>query len=474
MDTSHHHQLNKSLTLHDFNNSIEYFRRFGHVLEPRRWWILLAFSLYNAGVTLAWSTYSALTEVSERYFDIKQDQLLLFSDTVLYFGFFLSYIGCWLAFRFFKKAILGCFFLLMAGAWMRYLAGSHYGVTLAGQTLIGVVSAPLFGFAMLIPDRWFSTKERFYVTTTALYSNYIGWALGYLLPCLIVGSEEKRIPLYTLLQALFMTLPFVIGIFFLEERPEIPPSYSAYVKANDQSSVWEELKALVKTPRFLASSLVFGLVLGISYSVSTVMSIFMAPLDISYVHQGIIGSSYVISGMITGLVGTIWIGKRGLKTYDHIIKILLTLSLLSLISLGILFFVRKRPDWVSLFFCNCGLGIGLIGLTPFMCSSIVESTFPVQESLSVNGIYMLGQLLSILASHTGTSDVIGVGGFLFMAILMFPCWIYGVFFYNTDYRKLHADEGYQSSLENASIKSIEIAQEREPVCPSTGKSTIAY
>jgi len=418
-------------------------KRFGTDLEPRRWWILTAFSLYNCSVAVAWLTYGAISGPSMQYFDININQLLLFSDSFLYMYFLFSYIGCYLVYKMFKKFLLLCAFLTALGGWVRYFAGPHFYGALSGQIITGLAYAPAFGFATLLPDRWFSMKERFLVTTIAVYSSYAGWAIGYILPCVIVGDDIANMDTSLLVQAIIMTAPIVLSVLCVEEKPKVPPSYSALVKLNDKMSFMEEMKILLNMKNFVANSVIFGLVLGVSYSISTISAIFMEPLNLSYLEQGIIGFSYVVSGLIAGFVGTVWIDKHGLNNYDSMIKILLSLSLASLTVLGIIFIFIEHPGMFIIWGCNCILGVGLIGFTPFICSSIIESTFPVQESMSTNAMFMMTQILSVITGHLCTSEFVGRGGFLLLAVLILPCWAYAVFFYKTEYKKQKADDGHQ-------------------------------
>ena len=355
---------------------------FGTQLETRRWWILLCFSLYNACVSLSWLTYGVTTDVSLKYFGISTNKLLLFSDSGLYESFLFSYLGCWFTYRMFRSTLLTCAFLMLTGGWIRYFAGSNYTGALVGQLIIGFSTAPAFGISTFLPDRWFSSNERFLVTTIALYSNYFGWALGYIMPCILIGEDTKNMPLNVLVQAIIMTIPFSIGVFCVKNRPKVPPSYSALVKLTDHFGFWEEMKVLVRMPHFLGSSFFFGVFISVSFSVSSTSGIYMEPLNLSYFEQGLIGFSYVVTGMIAGFIGTIWIAKKGLKSCDVIIRALLTVSLGSLLTLGALFLFIKVPSMLLLLLCNCILGIGLIGIIPFICLSIIESTFPVQESIS--------------------------------------------------------------------------------------------
>ena len=203
------------------------------------------------------------------------------------------------------------------------------------------------------------------------------------------------------------------------------------------------MKILLNSPQFVGGSLCFGMVLGLSNSIPTTNSIYMAHLKLSDLEQGYITLGYVVAGLIPGLLGAWWIDRKGLKDCDFLLRCLLTISLVSLAALGIVFTYVEDPSMLLILVCNCVLGIGLIGFMPFACSSIIESNFPIQEAVSTNGMNMLAQILSVGASHLSTAKFVGKGGFGVLAALMLPCWIYSMFFYRTQFKKQEADEQNQ-------------------------------
>jgi hypothetical protein len=50
------------------------------------------------------------------------------------------------------------------------------------------------------------------------------------------------------------------------------------------------------------------------------------------------------------------------------------------------------------------LGIGTIGLTPLACISLIETSFPVQESISINVFYFMACVFSFASSNIATID----------------------------------------------------------------------
>jgi len=420
--------------------------KFGEALESRRWLILLTVCLVYISSAIGYLTFNATNKASMRYFHrTEESDILYFTDANLYCNLFLSSVGCWLAYKYFKHTVIFSAVFTSLACWIRYFAGPDYFITLLCQILIGLASVALFGFANVVPDRWFSTKERVAVNTISLFSNYLGWALGGLIPCIIVGDDESKFPENLLLQAYIITIPAILAVLVMKDKPKVPPSYSAMVKT-EEKGYFEETKILFNSPKWIGASLCFGMVIGLSTSIPTTNSIYMDPLNLSYLNQGFITLGYVVTGLFTGFAATLYIENKGLKNCDFILKILLSVSFLSLVALGIMFVFVEKPDMLLILLCNCVLGIGFIGCMPFACSSIAESNFPIQEAVSTNGMNVLTMLFSIGASHLSVQKFVGKGGFLVLAGLMLPAWIYMMFFYETSFKRQEADEKHSGII----------------------------
>jgi len=420
--------------------------RFGQNLETRRWFILLCVFSFYVSSAIGWLTYNATTGTTMRYFNITSSQVLLFTDVNMYICLLLSFVGCWIAYKYFRTSLIICTFINALAGWVRFIGGSNYAIALLCQIVIGLAAIPLFGFAIMVPDRWFSTKERFTVNALSVLANYVGWALGGLIPCIIVEDDETKMTDNTRVQAFILTVPFVLAVLCAKERPDVPPSYSALVKQTDKMGFWNEIKTLLKNKTFLSSSSCFGMVLGLSNSIPTTNGIYMDPLELSYLNQGFVTLGYVITGLISGLLSTIWIEKKGLKNIDFILKILLSIAFISLVALGFLFVYVPNPNFLLILLGNSVLGIGLIGFMPFGCSSIIESTFPIQEAVSTNVMACLACIFSVVASHLSVLDFVGKGGYLVLAGFMLPAWIYCIFLHKTEYKKQEADDQHQDII----------------------------
>ena len=54
----------------------------------------------------------------------------------------------------------------------------------------------------------------------------MGNAVGFLLSPLLIGTDYTKMPTLNLIVAITLTIPFVLCIIFVKERPDKPPNYS--------------------------------------------------------------------------------------------------------------------------------------------------------------------------------------------------------------------------------------------------------
>lgn len=73
--------------------------------------------------------------------------------------------------------------------------------------------------------------------------------------------------------------------------------------------------------------------------------------------------------------------------------------------IALAFFIHK-DSIRDLYILNAVLGVGLLGFQPFACQSLVEMTFPVQESISVNMMMVMGQLFGLIGNLISTAKCI--------------------------------------------------------------------
>lgn len=74
---------------------------------------------------------------------------------------------------------------LAIGCWIRYFAFDVYAVTLLGQYILASSNALVIAAPAALSAEWFAPSERGLSTALASLMNFIGMAMGYILPPVI-------------------------------------------------------------------------------------------------------------------------------------------------------------------------------------------------------------------------------------------------------------------------------------------------
>lgn len=160
------------------------------------------------------------------------------------------------------------------------------------------------------------------------------------------------------------------------------------------------------------------------------IEIILKDLELTPIEVGSLGLIMNLAGIASGLSATIFINKvKGSRKYfDTIIKIANAMTFLSLLVFGLITTFTKEK-WV--FFLMAGLiGFFMILSVPFSCTAIEEISFPVDENLAQNGLFLMANIFSfICVTILGLPDLNKYVKYHFLTIVQIPVFIYVVFIY---------------------------------------------
>lgn len=123
----------------------------------------------------------------------------------------------------------------------------------------------------------------------------------------------------------------------------------------------------------------------------------------------------IVAGLISSFASTIFLryAAESRKYFDPMIKILFGVTMIALILISIIIPMEKYlpAQIVGLMI----LGLGSLGLQPFECEALEEISFPVQESISVSGMFFISSAIGFPLSLLSTLD----GKYHFSKIFLF-------------------------------------------------------
>jgi len=220
-----------------------------------------------------------------------------------------------------------------------------------------------------------------------------------------------------LIEAAILTLPLLPTILFFRNKPASPPSMAAAFKAENKENFFKTFLDLIKMKKVMLTLVSFSTCIGISYT-SLVLVQDLLPHSYSNTKIGLVGLCFIGVGVVGGLAGTVYTEKRhDSGNFDGIIKFFIFLAFISLILQAVFMHDAFDP---AIFTLSAVSGFGLIAFVPFAAQSLSESTFPLKETLVVNVMLYLAQIVGLIGDSLTSASFVGTQGMWVLVIMIAP------------------------------------------------------
>ncbi|KAG0319404.1 hypothetical protein BGZ97_002199 [Linnemannia gamsii] len=408
-----------------------------------RYFGLFAIVLLNIATTFVWLTYSSVPEAAEAYLNCSS--FLVSVTSILYFFAFIvmAPVSGWMfEKRGIKKSLLFGAGIQVLGAWLRYFG--HF---------VG------------------STPENRTATMIGTVSNASAAALAQLIiPIITDDTKPETMPNSVLFTAILSTVA-IIPAFFVADRPPTPPSPSAAEAL--QETVEEpfhiSLKKVGTNKQFLLLLLVFGSLVGIFNSVTSLLATFTGPYGYTSNQAGYLGAGMVLAGLVGAAVSGPLVDKT--KQYKSVCKTAVPVAVACVI--GFVFAVR-RDFFAGMLTLLIISGFSAFAALPAALELAVEITYPVTPASSTSILWAFGQLVAIIMLFTLQGlqdDELSARTGLNPPLIFNAAWcvvfaIIPVFFINSPYKRLEAEAVSRRRDEVEEMASIEnkgLGNEKEEV-----------
>ncbi|XP_032322341.1 feline leukemia virus subgroup C receptor-related protein 1 isoform X2 [Camelus ferus] len=400
-------------------------------LSPRRFVVLLIFSLYSLVNAFQWIQYSIISNVFENFYNVSSLHIDWLSMVYMLAYVPLIFPATWLldtrGLR--LTALLGSG-LNCLGAWIK--CGSvqqHlFWVTMMGQCLCSVAQVFILGLPSHIASVWFGPKEVSTACATAVLGNQLGTAVGFLLPPVLVPNTQNNTELLACnISIMFYgtsavaTLLFILTVIAFKEKPQYPPSQAQAVLQDsppEKYSYVKSIRNLFKNTPFVLLLVTYGIMTGAFYSVSTLLNqMILTYYEGEEVNAGRIGLTLVLAGMVGSILCGLWLDYT--KTYKHTT---LTVYISSFVGMVIFTFTLDLGHIIIVFVTGGLLGFFMTGYLPLGFEFAVEITYPESEGTSSGLLNAAAQIFGIfftLAQGRLTSAYGPQAGNIFLCIWMF-------------------------------------------------------
>ncbi|XP_004613102.2 feline leukemia virus subgroup C receptor-related protein 1 [Sorex araneus] len=375
-------------------------------LAPRRFVVLLLFSLSSLVNAFQWIHYSIISNVFEGFYGV--DALYVDWLSMVYMLAYVPLVlpATWLlqARGLRPSALLGAG-LNCLGAWAKCASArpSRFWVTALGQTLCAVAQVFLLGLPSRIASVWFGPREVSTACATAVLGNQLGTAIGFLLPPLLVPNTQNDTELLASnISTMFYgtsavsTFLFILTVIAFKEKPRYPPSEAQAALQNSPPEAYsyaQSIRSLFRNVPFVLLLVSYGIMTGAFYSVSTLLNqMILTYYKGQEVNAGRIGLTLVVAGMVGSILCGLWLDYT--KTYK---QTTLTVYVLSFAGMLVFTFTLDLGYPIAVVFVTGGvLGFFMTGYLPLGFEFAVEITYPEPEGTSSGLLNAAAQIFGIL------------------------------------------------------------------------------
>lgn len=295
-----------------------------------RWYILLCICMANISNAINWINFSSIADFTGQFYKIDYELVNYLSLVYLILATPAGFFSFWLIDTFGVRSSvnIGSWFNFI-GAGVRLLSALDmangepivsqsykYPILLFGQCLCALAQPFIMFVATKFANTWFADDQRALANTIALGSNTLGILIGALISPIIVESPNAFVSEMCLLHLVSFTIslaPAVLSCFITRSTPPTPPSYSALVTRQEQTSSLSsqylinssdnlvetktsfkvylgQVGKLLKSKDFLILFFSFGLALGLFSTLTTLIEQIFCTRGYSDEDAGIFGA----------------------------------------------------------------------------------------------------------------------------------------------------------------------------------------
>jgi len=362
-------------------------------LYNSRWIVLFAFCCVNLSYNSLWITFSSISDITVTYYTVEplivdwlsMSFLLAFIFFSLPAAWFVSYYGL-------RATVLMASILHTCGTFTRYMGTERDGFfyLAIGQLMIAAAGPFISAVPPELATTWFGEHERAIATSIGVLMGYVGVAVGFLQPTLMVPNTEKlqlvKEGIEGLLwwQAVFCSVTLVGVVLLVKNRPTTPPSLSQEIREAKLSvsheSFFSSVKTLLKDTNFFITAQSYGIMFGLLTVISTLLNQLVktnfTTLPDSKI--GVMGFVATIVGMIGILLFGFWI-----ETYQLYKITAVFVYVIGTISVAAFSVAVLSVNSYSLVFISFSVfNLVAVPYTSFGLEQIAEITYPMSEFTS--------------------------------------------------------------------------------------------
>jgi len=353
-------------------------------LSKYRFVILLAIVPSIISTEMMWLTLAPISSIAEKYYGVSSLSIAMFSMSYMIMYILFSIPASWTVDKFGYRfsLIVGALITAVFG-FARVLFADNFTIVLIAQFIIAIGQPFLLNISTKVPANWFPISERATAGGILTMAQYIGFAVPMLLAPMI--ADQSGIKDVFLVFAIIASISAVIAIVFTKEKPTVAPPGPTAPK--DEISVKAMLK-LIKNKTFLMVLCICFISIGIFNTLLTLLETILLPRGITSSQAGVIGTVFVLAGIIGAVVLPILSDALHKRTLFFVGNV----ALLIPIYLAFTFV----PNYLLLNVLAGAAGFLTMGVAPILFQHGTEVAYPLPEGSSLGVILLMGQISGAL------------------------------------------------------------------------------
>ena len=349
-------------------------------LSKYRFIILLALIPIIVSTEVMWLSLAPISSMAEAYYGVSSLSIAMFSMSYMIMYIVFSLPASWIVDKFGYRVslMIGAALTAVFGL-IRAFFADNFTLVLIAQFMIAIGQPFLLNISTKVPANWFPISERSTSAGILTMAQYIGFAVPMLLAPMI--AENYGIPDTFLVFAIIAVVSALIAIIFTREKPLVAPPGPIAPK-EDFNLI--SIKHLFANKAFMFVLFICLVSMGIFNTLLTLLEAILLPRGISSELAGIVGTIFVIAGIIGAVVLPIISDRMHKRVPFFIINIIVLIP----VYLGFTF-VQNFPLLAVL----AGIaGFLTMGVAPILFQHGTEVAYPLQEGTSLGVILLMGQI----------------------------------------------------------------------------------
>ncbi|CAD8045748.1 unnamed protein product [Paramecium sonneborni] len=409
----------------------------------QRWLVLLSYSIIAMANVMQLVSYSPIWEQAAIYYGIPSEDLQWIGN-MYYITFFVLAPFCIKPLLVRLDISMHLIGILSAiGAWIIWIGGQSYQMTMIGLFIIGISDAMILIVPVFLSEKWFTIYERLLATSLGSFFQYIGMAFAYGFSSFYFdimdeqSNINRKIDEMNLMIAIFNSIGAILLILFFRNRPPHPASNSDNIV---KDTIMKSTIKMITMEQSIIDLMSLGIFIGFGWVYTTIISFELYHFGYTQTEVAINGTVYQISGVIVGLWASKKLdsqAKQGIQPdYDRYIKIFTSIGMIALILEA---FILEYLQFWMLNFINFAMGVGLNSFYPIAIQSYIEKLYPAQELVLVTGLLCLANMVGFVLNYLIVLPEFSQFGLWIGCLTITPGYLYILLNYKTKYRRFEQE-----------------------------------